>query len=486
MRSAPPDLSIAQARRRIDAGELSPVGLTEAFLRRIDEGNEAFNVFRTVSAERALEQAGLVEDAARRGDPLGPLAGIPIALKDNIEVAGLPTTAATRYLSENVSSTDAPVWERLRDAGAVLLGKLHMSEWAIGATGQNIHYGPCRNAWDPERVSGGSSAGSGVALAADMAMATLGTDTGGSARVPAALNGVSAIRGSAGRVSNRGCVPVAWTFDAICPMARRAEDVAQVLAVIAGYDRDDPASSDVQPADYVGALGDGAEGLRIGLLAGWWQQDPAPAVSAAVRAAAEVFACAGAIVEEVELSGYAEAFEVTAELVLAEAAWFHRDRLREHPEMFAPDVRTRLQRGERITGPRYGYARQQQRAWRRRVLQALDGHDLLLAPACGLPAPLIAESDPLEMTAVLTRYISLWVLSRTPVMALPSGLHDGLPIGMQLVGKPFAEATLLRAAHAYQQATDWHLRRPGRPGDASQPGEPNVPAARSDAMSSLE
>jgi len=372
----------------------------------------------------------------------------------------VPMTAGTRYMDDRPVATDAPVWERMRRAGAVLLGKLHMSEWAIGGTTQNVHFGPCRNPWDPERISGGSSGGSGAAIAADMAMAALGTDTAGSARIPGALCGVSALRASGGRVSNRGSVPVAWTFDAICPMARRAEDVAQLLAVIAGYDPKDPASLNVGTDDYLTALARGAEGLRIGLLVGDWLEYPVAPVAAAVREAAAVFERLGAVVDEVELQGRAEAFDVTGELALAEAAWFHHERLRDSPEIFGPDVLTRLRRGASITGPRYGHGRQRQRVWRRRVLEALDGRDLLLAPAAGFPAPLIADSDPLEMTARLTQTISVWVLSRTPTMSVPAGFCDGLPVGMQLVGAPLAEATVLAAAHAYQQATDWHLRRP--------------------------
>jgi aspartyl-tRNA(Asn)/glutamyl-tRNA(Gln) amidotransferase subunit A len=454
------DLSIAQARERIAAGELSPVALVQAALDQIAAADGELNVFRTVLGERALAEAQLVEHAVRRGDPLGPLAGIPVALKDNIEVTAVPMTAGTRFYGGGVPERDAPVWDRMRYAGAVLIGKLSMSEWAIGGTGQNVHYGPCHNPWDPERVTGGSSSGSGAALAAGMAMAALGTDTAGSVRIPAALCGVSGLRPSAGRVSNRGSVPVAWSFDAIGPMARRAEDVAQVLNVIAGYDRDDPASVDVASEDYVAALSRGASGLRIGLLGDDWLADADAAVIAAVREAAATFVRLGAEVEEVSLPGRAEAFELTAAMVLTEAAFVHRERLASTPEIYSPDVLARLRRGAAVTGPQYAWDRQRQRIWRRNVLDALEGHDLLLAPAASIPAPRIADSDPLEMTARLTPTISPWVLSGAPVMALPTGFCDGLPIGAQLVGRPFAEATVLAAAHAYQQATDWHLQQP--------------------------
>jgi aspartyl-tRNA(Asn)/glutamyl-tRNA(Gln) amidotransferase subunit A len=454
------DLSIAQARARIESGELSPVALVQAALGRIGQDDEELNVFRCVVGERALSEAGLVEDAARRGDPLGPLAGIPVALKDNIAVAGVPMTAGTRFYDARVPEREAPVWERMRRAGALLVGKLSLSEWAIGGTGQNMHYGPCRNPWDPERVTGGSSSGAGAALAAGMVMAALGTDTAGSVRIPAALCGVSGLRPSAGRVSNRGSVPVAWSFDAICPMARRAEDVAQVLSVIAGYDRDDPASVDVAGEDYFAALTRGASGLRVGVLGEDWLADADEAVVSALRDAAATLARLGAVVDEVELPGRAAAFALTAEMVLAEAAWVHRERLAQTPEMFAPDVLARLRHGASVSGPQYGWGRQRQRIWRGRVLEALKGRDLLLAPASPIPAPKIADSDPLEMTARLTPTISPWVLSGTPVMSLPAGFCDGLPVGVQLVGKPLADATVLAAAHAFQQATDWHLQRP--------------------------
>ena len=214
----PPDRSIAGTTAAIGAGELSAVGLAQAYLDRIDAFDPALNVYRAVTRELALEQAAAVDEAAGAGRPLGPLAGVPIALKDNIAVRGFEMTAGTRHRAGVVADEDAPVYQRLRDAGAVLLGKLSMSEWAIGATNQNIHYGDVHNPWDTTRVSGGSSGGSGAAIGADLAAATLGTDTGAPCGIPAALNGCCGLRPTAGRVSNRGSIPVAWTFDTIGPL----------------------------------------------------------------------------------------------------------------------------------------------------------------------------------------------------------------------------------------------------------------------------
>ncbi len=483
--SRPPDLSVAELRRGLAGGELSALELAQAYLERIEAHDGALNVFRTVTAERALAEARAVDVAVARGEPLGPLAGVPVALKDNIEVAGVRMTAGSGHLRDNVATADAPVYRRLREAGAVLLGKLHMSEWAIGGTTQNIHFGDCHNPWDPARVSGGSSGGSGAAIAADLALATLGTDTGGSIRLPASLNGCCGLRGSAGLVPNRGSLPVAWTFDAIGPLARRASDVAELMQVISGYDPDDPGSADRPVDDLKAQLGRGAAGLRVGLLTGYWQDDLDPEFRELVRSAAVTLEGLGAHVEEVELPGHAEAIEWTAELLLAEAAWYHRERMRDVPGVFAPDVFARLERGAAVSGPRYGRGRQFQREWRRRVLLALEGRDLLLCAGAGRPAPLALESDPLEMTGVLARFVSMWVLSRTPALIVPCGFLDGLPVAMQLVGRPFGEGTLLRAAHAYQGVTDWHLRRP-EPALWAQPGSPKVPAARSSASSASE
>lgn len=455
-----PARSIAEAVGAITAGEQSAVELARSYLERIDTHDGALNVFRTVTHERALEQAAEVDAAVRAGDALGPLAGIPIALKDNIAVSGVEMTAGTRSRAGLTASHDAPVYRALRAAGAVLVGKLSMSEWAIGATNQNVGYGDVHNPWDVARVSGGSSGGSGAAIGADFAMATLGTDTGGSVRIPAALNGCCGLRPTVGRISNGGSIPVAWSFDTIGPLARRAEDVAAVLAVIAGYDHADPVSADVPVGDYRAEVGKDLAGMRVGLLSGWWQEGLDPDYLVALRAAADQLRALGVVVEAVELSDHEEAIEWTADLLLAEAAEYHGDRLRETPEIFAEDVLARLHRGAAISGPHYARGRQWQRQWRRRVLDTLGGLDALMLPGAGRSAPTAAESDPLAMTGTLARFSSMWVLSRTPALTVPIGFPGGLPVAMQLVGRPFEEGRLLRLAAGYQRATDWHLRCP--------------------------
>jgi len=459
--SAVPDLSVAEVSAAVRSGERSALELTDAYLERIAALDEPLNVYRTVTASLAREQARAVDERVGRGEDPGPLAGVPIALKDNIEVAGVPMTASTGFLRENVATGDAPVTTALRDAGAVLLGKLHMSEWAIGGTTQNIHFGVGRNPWDPQRTPGGSSGGSGAAIAADLALVTLGTDTGGSIRIPGSLDGVLGLRPTKGRVSNHGSIPVAPSFDTIGPLARRAADVAAVLAVIAGFDGADPVSVDVPVEDYLSALERPVGGMRVGVLGGSFRADPlVPATAAALDAAAGVLTGLGMSAGEVALEGHLEAIEATADLLLAEAAAYHEQRVAEHPEGFAPDVLARLRRGTAVTGPGYARHRQFGRVWRRRVLDALGEHDILLCPGCPIPAPLIAESDPLSMTARLAHFLGVWVLAGVPALVVPIGFVDGLPVAMQLVGRPFEEGTLLRVAHAYQQATDWHLRRP--------------------------
>ncbi len=456
-----PDVSIAEATKRLRSGESSALALTDAYLSRIEAFDGALNVYRTVMAEAARARAQEIDEQVGRGEDPGPLAGVPVALKDNIEVAGVPMTAATGFMRDHIAPSDAPVTTALKRAGAVIVGKLHMSEWAIGGTTQNIHFGVGHNPWDPARVPGGSSGGSGAAIAADLALATLGTDTGGSIRLPGSLCGAVGLRPTKGRVSNRGSVPVAYSFDTIGPLARRAEDVAAVLAAIAGYDREDPVCEDVPVEDYVGALRRGAEGLRVGVLGASFRGAPLTAATATVldEAAARLGEL-GLRVEEVVLPGHLAAVDLTADLLLAEAAAFHAQRLAQRPDGFAPDVLARLRRGEGVTGPQYAAGRQAQRRWRREVLEAFDDHDILLAPGCPFPAPLISESDPLAMTGLLAHFTSVWVLAGTPAMVVPAGFVDGLPVAMQLIGRPFEEATLLRAAHAYQQVTDWHLRRP--------------------------
>jgi aspartyl-tRNA(Asn)/glutamyl-tRNA(Gln) amidotransferase subunit A len=349
---------------------------------------------------------------------------------------------------------------RLRRAGAVLLGKVTLHEFAYGATNDNAHFGPCRNPWDLERIPGGSSGGSGAAVAAGLCAAALGTDTGGSVRIPAALTGVSALRPSDGRVSTRGVFPITWTFDTVGPIARSVTDLAALLGVLAGYDDADPRSID-RPVDrYLDALDAGLEGMRIGIPRNFFFDEVDADIVTLVHVAADTLADHGAELIDLDLPGAGEAIDSTTGMIRAEAHAIHRERLRDAPELFGEDVRRRLELGAEITGAEYAAHRERARAWHRTVQHAFERVDLILAPSTGTTAPPIG-SEMIETTQRLVRLTYGWSLAGLPALSVPCGLSDaGLPVGLQLAAPRFGETALVRAGAAYQRETDWHLQEP--------------------------
>jgi aspartyl-tRNA(Asn)/glutamyl-tRNA(Gln) amidotransferase subunit A len=394
---------------------------------------------------------------------------VPVAVKDVIDVAGAPTTAASRILASNVAAADAEVVARLRRAGAVVVGKLNTHEFAFGATTTSPHFGPARNPWDTSRICGGSSGGSGAAAAAGLVAGTLGTDTGGSVRIPACLCGVTGLRPSTGRVPNRGVVPVSWTYDTVGPIARTAEDCALLLEAIAGPDPADPTTLDVPVPRYAAELGGGVAGLRVGLVEHLLEGAVDPRVAAAVEAAAGELAALGAQVERVDASLVREAEVVQQLVMLPEAASAHLPWLRTRLADYGPDVRARLLAGLLLPGTAPVTGQRARRLLVERARPLLERFDLLAAPAMPVVAPPIGADEVetggerLPYRLALIPFNSPWSCLGLPAASVPCGLVDGLPVGLALVGRRFAEATVLRAAHAFQRATDWHERRPALP-----------------------
>jgi aspartyl-tRNA(Asn)/glutamyl-tRNA(Gln) amidotransferase subunit A len=441
--------------------EAGAEAMVQAALARIAAVEPRINAYISVRAEAALAEAREIDARRERGDAVGPLAGLPVAVKDNIDVAGWPSTAGSAFLADRVPDTDAEVVRRLRAADAVVVGKANLHELAYGATTNNPHYGASRNPWDPSRIPGGSSGGSGAALGADACVLALGTDTGGSVRIPAALNGVSALRPTYGSVSTRGTVPVSASLDTVGPMARSIRDVAALHAVLRGYDRADPWAIEGPAATAPTGLDEGADGLRIGVAGGFFEEDVEPDVTRLVRAAADRFAELGAAVEDVVVDGVAEAVETSNLLIRAEALSVHLDRLEREPDSFGEDVRRRLELGRHVTGVDAARAVATMRRWRVRMLELFDGLDLVLLPTTPGTAPLVADSEMIATTARLTRFTYPWSLAWLPACSVPCGIDGrGLPVGVQLVGAPWRDDMVLRAAAAYQDATDWHRRRP--------------------------
>lgn len=433
----------------------------EGCLARIEALNPALNAMITTTAEAAREAADACDRAAAEGRWLGLLHGLPIALKDNIETAGVCTTSGAAYLADHIPNRDAPVVARLKAQGAVLTGKANLQELAWGVVSTNPVAGQCRNPWNPARISGGSSGGSGAAVAAGMAEAALGTDTGGSVRIPAAMTGIAGLRPTHGRISTRGITPVSVAHDTVGPMARRVADVARLFAALAAYDSLDPVSRDLPLGNFLPTLGDGIAGVRVGLPRNFFFEDVDAEVEAAVREGARALESLGARLVEVTLAGAETAQRWTTVMAYADACAYHRERLDAGPGAISRPVYERMILGRDFGAVDYAEAMRGREAWRRTLAEAFETVDVLLAPTTPRPAPPIADDRSLHRaTQEATRFTYGGALASIPGLSVPCGFSaDGLPIGMMLEAAWGAEPLLLRAGHAYQTATDWHLRR---------------------------
>lgn len=451
-------LDLTEAARRVRDGSVSPVELTAACLERIAAMEAQVNAFITVTADDAVYEAREIELNLARGDQDGPLAGVPIAIKDLYDTAGVLTTAGSKFFADRVPDRDAAVISKLRDAGAIMVGKLNMHEWALGVTNDNPHYGACHNPWSLDRITGGSSGGSAAALAAGMCFGALGSDTGGSIRIPASLCGVVGLKPTYGRVSLRGAVPLSWSLDHAGPMARRVTDAAVLLDVIAGPDKADPASADVATDDYIAEIDDGVAGWRVGVIADEWLGDVDAEVRAAVRAAVDALTSAGAWVDELEAPDLPDAARLNGLMTTADAAAFHRERMEQTPGDFGQDVLTRLRRGAAYGAADYADARRRQTILKRTFASWFVEHggalDVVVLPTTPIAAPRISGLDAVATAPILTRLTAPFNFTGLPAMSVPCGVTaDGLPIGLQIVGAPWAERRVLRVGRAYELAT---------------------------------
>jgi len=440
----------------IRSRKLSPVELTRAYLERIEALDGELRSYITVLPERALAQARAAETAIGAGACLGPLHGIPIAFKDLIDVAGLVTTAGSVMLKENVAAADAPVAARLARAGTVLLGKTNMVEWAFGADGLNPHYGMPKNPWDKKSCPGGSSSGSGVAVGAALAAAALGSDTGGSVRIPAALCGIVGLKGTFGRVPNTGVVPLGTTKDSVGPMTRCVADAALLYGAMAGRHAGDPDTWCQPVPDFPVPQAGALKGARLGVVRELLECGLHPEVERVFRAALPVFEEAGARLEEVSLPRVLELFNISA----VEGLSVHEDFWKDKWHLMAERQRSRFEGERDMTAPEYIRALRTQREIQRDILGRMRGCDALLAPTTCIPPMPPEEYDAQEHNyAALTRWVNNFALC---AVSLPCGFDDrGMPIALQIVGRPWDEANILDLAYDYEQRAGWREKRPG-------------------------
>jgi aspartyl-tRNA(Asn)/glutamyl-tRNA(Gln) amidotransferase subunit A len=454
------DLTIADAGTLIERGEVSPVELVDAALARIEKHNPTLHAFITVTADRARKQAREAETRIAKGGYRGGFDGIPFALKDNIDTAGLRSTSHSKLLIDNVPAEDAAVASKLADAGGILVGKTATFEFALGGPSWDLPWPPAVNPWSSQHLPGGSSSGSGSAVGGRLVPAAIGTDTGGSVRWPAAVCGIAGLKPTYGRISRRGVHPNTFSLDHCGPMTRTVEDCAIMLGAIAGYDPRDPGCIDEPVPDYRAALTGSIKGLRIGLIRHWYASEGAPEVVSAVDAAIKQLAALGAIVEEIELAPLLDYVDCKTTISISELYAIHETDLKTRPQDFGKLLRTRIIAGGLVRAEDYVQAMR----WRTELTTKMLAHfrrfDVLATAGWLNPAE---PNDPQGTDFFKKRQLVTmpFSVSGIPALSVLCGFTaEGLPLSLQIGGKPFDEATVLRAGDAYQRSTDWHLRKP--------------------------
>jgi aspartyl-tRNA(Asn)/glutamyl-tRNA(Gln) amidotransferase subunit A len=465
MRTALPDLPLLEVAGAIQRKDLSPVEVVAEVLARIDTLDPALNAYVTVLHDSARAAADQAEQEILRGDYRGPLHGIPISVKDLFATRAIRTTAGSRVLADAVPDEDATVVERLQAAGAILVGKTNMLEFAYASA--HPDFGTTKNPWDLARSAAGSSSGSAAAVAAGMGYGSLGTDTGGSIRIPAAYCGIVGLKPTYGRVSRHGVVPVSWSCDHVGPMTRTVGDAAALLGAVAGRDPRDSSSGENQVPDYLSGLSGGLSGVRVGVADAYLRRRVDSAVRAAVEQAIRQLESLGAAIVEIELPPPSEAVPALLGIITPEATAYHLPWLRERPEEYSAGVRERLELGAITPAVSYIHAQRLRRQIIERMLAAFSSVDIVAMPTAPTAATLLEEdlatsdeADP-DLLAATINFTGPFDLTGFPALSLPCGFTDGgLPIGMQLVAAPYDEARLFAVAHAYEQSAAWHRPLP--------------------------
>ena len=463
------ELSLGEASQLLRSRKVSPVELTNECLRRIERLNPKLNAFITVTADSALTEARQAETEIQRGDWKGPLHGIPIALKDLIDTAGVRTTAASELFKDRIPTEDAEIVRRLKAAGAVFLGKLNLHEFAYGGSSAISYFAPVHNPWNLDHSPGGSSGGSAAAIAAGLCYGAIGTDTGGSIRQPAAYCGIVGIKPTYGRVSARGVIPLSGSLDHLGPMTRTVKDAALMLQAIADYDTQDSASTDVPVPDYSAPLTTKTSSLRLGILRDYFFEGLHPEIATAMEGALSVLKTLTSAQHDIAPLAtdktYSSVMDPYTTVLRAESYSYHKEYVSKTPERYQAPTLKRIQAGAGITASALVQARHQLEQIRHSVSKGFETVDLLVTPTACVPPFTIADlGDPntlRDKELLMLRNTRPFNAFGLPTISVPCGFtRNGLPIGLQITAKSGDEPTVLRLAHAYEQATNWHQRKP--------------------------